>query len=262
MYDWLSLLWRVILLSLCSIITSIYLLNSNQIPIIWVFVFLFSLLHHDFRLFLSLGPGGTPSTICGYIKITVLRLFALSDPYSPPTILNKTTPSSILYLPQRSGPRPTIAGIAPQRQLDQFGCPLAHMRLRHALANIAHSNPYFLRIDVSCFERKGLALFAIHHSNLTCNGEICHVHHTDGSLHLSLHPLDTKVVLDRGWGQRHPLAKGGWLTRYVPREFVMIYAPRSQEELEIVGHIIEAALWCVSGRRSELTIPRCKAPSA
>ena len=58
---------------------------------------------------------------------------------------------------------------------------------------------------------------------------------------MNLHPDDAKVVLEKGWGQRHPLARGGWLGRYVPREFIMVYAPRDSTELDVVCRIIEAA---------------------
>lgn len=69
-----------------------------------------------------------------------------------------------------------------------------------------------------------------------------------------LHPDDAKVVLEKGWGERHPLAKGGWMKKYVPREFIMVYAPRNREELEAVCRIIEAAAFWVSGERFQMTV--------
>lgn len=49
---------------------------------------------------------------------------------------------------------------------------------------------------------------------LTCGGEVCHSHPSDGSLHLVLHPADVRAVLEKGWGERHPLAwddgEDGW----------------------------------------------------
>ena len=36
---------------------------------------------------------------------------------------------------------------------------------------------------------------------------------------MNLHPDDAMVVLEKGWGERHPLARGGWMKQYVPREF-------------------------------------------
>ena len=114
---------------------------------------------------------------------------------------------------------------------------------------VAEKHPEALRIGTSCFEKKGLALFAQHPINATCRGEICHVHHSDRSMHMNLHPDDAKVVLEKGWGERHPLARGGWMKAYVPREFVMVYAPRDRAELDVVCRIIEAAgFWVCAGR--------------
>jgi len=220
-------------------------------PIPWI-------IHNDYQNFLSLGPGGTPASFLGYLKITYLRLFALSDPYSPATFTEEIYPSTGYYqrvqfwLPHRRGPRPKIAGIAPQRQLDQPGCKMTYEMLRASLENLAVQYPESFRIGTSCFEKKGLALFARDPINATCRGEVCHVHHSDRSLHMNLHPDDAKVVLEKGWGERHPLARGGWMKAYVPREFVMVYAPRNRMELDAVCRIIEAAGFWVSGKQFEV----------
>lgn len=158
------------------------------------------------------------------------------------------------WLPERSGARPRIAGIAPQRQIDQPGCPKMYQKLRQALSNLALQRPDSFQTRISCFEKKGLALFALNPINETCRGEICHVHHSEHSLHLNLHPHDAKVVLQKGWGERHPLSKGGWMKQYVPREFVMIYAPRNETELDVVCRIIEAAGFWVAGEHFRLDV--------
>lgn len=55
----------------------------------------------------------------------------------------------------------------------------------------------------------------------TCDGEICHVHDSDHSMHMALHPNDIGEVLRKGWGQRHPLAPGRWpFSMPVPQCFV------------------------------------------
>ena len=109
-------------------------------PLPWI-------IHNDYENFISLGPGGTPSTFFGYLKITYLRLFALSDPYKPATFSEPIYPAVGYYqrarswLPERRGPRPTIAGIAPQRQLDQPGCAQIYQALRTALENVTRADP-------------------------------------------------------------------------------------------------------------------------
>ncbi|KAG4032349.1 hypothetical protein MFRU_007g02550 [Monilinia fructicola] len=241
-------------------------------PIPWI-------IYNDYHNFISLGPGGTPSTLLGYAKITYLRIFALSDPYSPPTVSEGTNPP-IGYIqrvhpqiPMRRGPRPKVAGIAPQRQISQYGSRAMYRLLRISLNNLAHRHHDKLKTDISCFEKKGLALFSTNPINATCRGEICHVHHSDNSFHMNLHPDDAKDVLEKGWGERHPMAGAStpraisnflsclpsslsaWLSpRVVPEQFVLIYAPRDIDELQVVCHIIEAAAFWASGEQFTLPI--------
>ena len=151
----------------------------------------------DYQKFLDLGPGGTPSTFAGYLRVSYLRLYALKNPFIPPTVTPSTLPqvSYLVRLPRRPGPRPTVAGIAPHRQTNQKGPPHLHAALRRALHNLAGAYPNVLRKGNSCFEKHGLALFlstcqdltptgATHtglaHLNPTCadTAEICHLHAT------------------------------------------------------------------------------------
>ena len=67
-------------------------------------------------------------------------------------------------------------------------------------------------------------------------------------MHLTLHPADSRAVLEAGWGERHPLSRGGAFERFVPENFVMVYAPRDEEEIEMVVRLILAARWFVSGK--------------
>ena len=149
----------------------------------------------DYHAFLALGPGGTPSTFLGYLRVTYLRLFTLRDPFQPPSLALPTCPQwgYLRTLPRRSGPRPLVAGIAPHRQLNQKCGLHLHHTLRAALHNLAAAFPTLVRKGSSCFEKNGLALFlsaCAHehppdtpystpsHLNPTCQdtGEICHLH--------------------------------------------------------------------------------------
>ncbi|KAL2129860.1 hypothetical protein VTI74DRAFT_7208 [Chaetomium olivicolor] len=203
------------------------------------------LIHNDYLNFLKLGPGGTPPTPSGYARLTWYRLFTLRDPFSPPPRNpSRQPPSGILSrLPYRPGPRPIVAGLAPQRQLNQHGSLHSHSRLRAALESLAARVPQKFVTATSCLEKHGFALFARHPLNVCGNGEVCHIHTSDRSLHLNLHPDDIKEVLEKGWGQRHPMAWQGWVKSPVPVTFVMIYAPRDESDLRIVCSIIEAAVW-------------------
>ncbi|EAU39009.1 conserved hypothetical protein [Aspergillus terreus NIH2624] len=216
----------------------------------------------DYHAFLALGPGGTPATPTGYLRICILRLFALRNPLTPPPLPRLS--AGCLHadtLPRRRGPRPTVAGIAPHRQTTQKGSRAMYQALTAAMHDLTRRHPDLLYSDTSCFEKHSTGIFSrrvaastprataagVHHR--TCNGEVCHSHPSDGSLHLTLHPADVALLLERGWGQRHPLAREDWwwgVVRTVPPGFVMVYAPRDAEELACVMEIVRAAVWWVS----------------
>ncbi len=207
-------------------------------------------IYNDYKVFISLGPGGTPATIAGYLRVSFLRIFALRDPCSPYPIPDFLRPATgfLHDIPQRAGPRPQVTGIAPHRQTTQKGTSHNFAALSGAISELAHRHPTRLRTGTSCFEKHGTGIFSVTPANNTCEGEICHAHPSDGSLHMTLHLADAQIVLERGWGERHPLARGGWLTRFVPTSFVMVYAPRDEHELNVVMDIIRASAWWVSGQ--------------
>ncbi|KAI4179197.1 MAG: hypothetical protein L6R41_007986 [Letrouitia leprolyta] len=229
--------------------------------------------HRDYYDFLALGPGGTPSTFAGYLRICYLRFFILKDPLKPPPSTSTESPANgfLLRLPKRPHPRPSVAGIAPHRQTNQKPPAQLYHRLRIALYSLVGGNPKLLRSGNSCFEKHGLALFLclcpqcpdaechaelLHagptHMNSTCSdtGEVCHLHPSDSSMHMTLHPLDAAMVISRGWGERHPLAGCPVLgigKRLLPEGFVMVYAPQDETQIGVVKDIVRAAGWWVGG---------------
>src|SRR5579862_5308127 len=64
----------------------VQLLNPILISALTLLAPLFYFVYQDYASFLNLGPGGTPSTFLGYLRITFLRLFALRNPYTPAPI--------------------------------------------------------------------------------------------------------------------------------------------------------------------------------
>ncbi|KAH6615173.1 hypothetical protein C7974DRAFT_60459 [Boeremia exigua] len=206
-------------------------------------------IYHDYKAFLSLGPGGTPSTPMGYLKVKSLGLFSLSDPLRPLPIPPHFRPQKGYFdaLPARPGERPLVQGIAPQRQQTQKSDEKMYAKLVERMRAYASDPANMLLERTSCFEKYSSGLFASVPITRTCGGEICHAHPSDGSLHLTLHPADAKIMMEKGWGERHPLAKGGWFRRFVPREFVLIYAPRTEKDLRVVMQIVAASTWWVSG---------------
>ncbi|KAF9889706.1 hypothetical protein FE257_007012 [Aspergillus nanangensis] len=227
------------------------------------------LILQDYHAFLALGPGGTPSTPRGYLQISLLRLFALRNPLIPPRLPAPTSPVpqtgllSTIPIPRRHGPRPTVAGIAPHRQTTQIPPGGMYTALTAAITSLCAKHPSTLYAGTSCFEKHSTGIFCrggcggggggSKSPRRTCNGEVVHGHPSDGSMHLTLHPADVRVVLEMGWGERHPLAREKWWLgkRSVPAGFVMVYAPRDGEELAVVMQVIRAAVWWVSGLELE-----------
>ena len=222
--------------SLCtaclSLALSIHCLGNRitQLLVLLCPVFLF--LRNGYLNFLRLGPGGTPYSIKGYLITIFWSIWSLRDPLSFEDCLSgpSTGHSGILgkyQLPYRAGQRPHVAGIAPQRQLNQHGSQFWNEALCAAIKEYAVQDPTKFSVDRSHIEKHGLALFAIHSLDTKYRGEVCHVHDADHSMHLSLHADDIKQVLERGWGQMHPLARNSSMVPMpVSPNFVMIYAPR------------------------------------
>ena len=51
-------------------------------------------------------------------------------------------------------------------------------------------------------------------------------------------------MIERGWGERHPISGVVGL----PKEYLMIYAPMDEDEVEVVVRIIKASIAYMTGR--------------
>lgn len=70
-------------------------------------------------------------------------------------------------------------------------------------------------------------------------------------MHVTLHLADAKVILDPGSDEKRPLARGGLFENFVPKGFVMVYAPTSEEDLEVLVRTAEAGAWFLGGKGAE-----------
>jgi len=68
------------------------------------------------------------------------------------------------------------------------------------------------------------------------------------SIHVEVHPEDAKIIIDKGWGERHPLANE-WapMGKFLAVGFMLVYAPRNLEEVEVVMRIMGAGMGWASG---------------
>ncbi|MFH8350379.1 luciferase family protein [Streptomyces sp. NPDC018045] len=151
---------------------------------------------------------------------------------------------SLTSLPPRAGDRPRTGSFLPHLQMSQISPPTLREALQRWMsATLDGTRPG--RSGISVPDSWALHLTAPPADTAVLmpprGTEFVHLH-ADGSLHLALHPDDQAAVLDAGWGERHPL--------YHPQRAnaLMVYAPRDEDELAPVQHIVTASYRYATGR--------------
>lgn len=204
----------------------------------------------DYRRWVALGEGGIPHGVGGWVRVTVLRLKYREDPVQTEH-LGRSEDSVLADLPPRRGARPTIAPYpVPHRQMGGSCRPEVLAALDAVFASeLAHGQPA-VRENTSRFERHHSALFAesLVVRGMSAHGEVGHIHRPQGSLHLHLRPVDAAAVIDKGWGELHPMAGKGF---DLPVGYTLLYAPRNTGEVDVVRRILRATLDWASGATDE-----------
>ncbi|KAH8800218.1 hypothetical protein F5884DRAFT_904913 [Xylogone sp. PMI_703] len=223
----------------------------------------------DYKAWYSLGLSGVPHNFPGYLIQVCLRLFAKErfslDYFDDSKVIaraGKHGDNTYLKregIPHRGSPRPTVPNYTvSQRQLDQN--PPEEMRevplstsspCVFDIYTFAHTSNQELLLHKGHYSLSTQELSQVQQPSSTrhlkmttrsqphkpassVKGEIVHIHDADGSLHVSLAPKDAKLVVELGWGERHPLVRG------FHAGYMMIYGPRDEEELAVVKKIIDA----------------------
>ena len=188
--------------------------------------------------------------------MTAIRVYVL---FAGPNLLDpsahSTSGPSYLHapLPPRAGGRPRIMPrVMPQRQVPEPITPEARDRLQALVRRLAAEHPALLEQKPSHTEGKSTdGLYAKPAEEVpTLNPEakedkllqreIAHAHPADNSLHVWLSGPDARKVIEAGWGQMFPL-------KFVNKGWTMVYAPRNDEELEVVERIVNAGVGWVTG---------------
>ncbi|KAF4473218.1 hypothetical protein FAGAP_13354 [Fusarium agapanthi] len=185
----------------------------------------FRIATEDYRGYLALGPGGLPHNLVGWIGQILLKPLK-KEPFHTSCYTEKAC--------EKAGPNGHVAFLS-ERDVPSQG-------YQSFLSSLASSSSSKLKIATSLAERRGPALFVAsekpsHPIAKRTGGEIGHMHGSDGSMHINLAPKDAKLVLEKGWGQRHPLSG---TVLYLGN--VMVYAPRDEDELEVVKNITRAGV--------------------
>ena len=150
-------------------------------------------------------------------------------------------PDRLAALPARTGPRPTTTPTNPHTQLDQQP---ADSSLTRRLAERLFALPGVQERESAISVPGARALWL--DDSLTggppeaflIGREFAHLHPgADHSLHAMLPPDLAEEAVLAGWAEQHPVARRG----LIPANAVMLYAPRDDEELDVVTGLVEAS---------------------
>lgn len=213
----------------------------------------------SYRGYLALGPGGMPYNVFGWALQGLLQLLAKWDTRDPspftrpknraPTEPHGSTTYFSTLLPQRAGDRPHVPGyVAPQRQTTQRPAEQAVTRARMTayLESLVARNQGVLVLRPSGLEGVGTPAVWLDTSPGAgplpawmrgLKGETAHVHH-ECSSHVTVSMADAEELVRKGWAERHRLSGVVML----PWSYVMVYAPRDEDEFEVWRAVVRAGL--------------------
>ena len=144
-------------------------------------------------------------------------------------------------LPQKKGKRPKTRGPMPHIQLDQLADPEIEQKLGEAIFShqsfIERPSGYSLPGARGIYLKNGdEAKVRIPIGSGTEIGHI-HPHPELGSMHLHLPEPLARELIEKGWGEFHPLVQQGAF----PPNIVMLYAPRDDNEISVIQWFVEAS---------------------
>ncbi len=146
----------------------------------------------------------------------------------------------MISLPQRRGERPQTHYGLPHEQLSQNPSPEIYARLKGQAFGFEFVERRPSIVSVPGAE----ALWLTDEGGHGCaeaflaGNEFAHVHPPyDGSMHMRLPEDQVRELLERGWGEHHPLVPAG---RMAPTS-VMVFGPRDDGELGVIMDLIEAS---------------------
>ena len=147
-------------------------------------------------------------------------------------------------LPKRNGPRPLTNKNMPHSQIGVRPVPEVNAELFRRCFSLPDVRNEPTRISVpgarALWLREDLPL--AHPEVIAVGREFAHIH-PDGSLHASLPPERAREAIEAGWAEPHPMAL------YMGNEgMVMLYTPRTLDELDVIFQLIADSYNFVTGR--------------
>ncbi|KAJ6494728.1 hypothetical protein C8R47DRAFT_1194666 [Mycena vitilis] len=210
----------------------------------------------NYRKFLALGHSGL-SRLGPLGWMVALTLTALGrETVSTAEYEKGVSDGRWLETPmERRGARPETGWhCVPHRQTDKLPSDEMAKRLDAVFEKHVAANPTLVQVVLSPHE-KTIPGMVVHSDipsphDVATKGlrEIAHIHRIDHSLHVILSPADSKTAIDLGWAERHPLS--GRPVVPLPNSYLLVYAPRDEEELDVVERILIASIGYMTGSRS------------
>ena len=150
--------------------------------------------------------------------------------------------STLQRIPNRPGPSPTATFEIPHQQLNQPAPIIVQEELITAVAALPNvllwESPDSLPGAIGWI--LGESLDTDEKGDLIAGSEFGHQHRNEvGSMHLSLPTAASQIVLEKGWAVLHPFSTVIHGSRAV--DYLLVYAPRDNEDLKIVWLIVQAS---------------------
>jgi Family of unknown function (DUF5519) len=214
----------------------------------------------DYRRWVALGVGGLPHTPAGWLAMSALRLLkrdGIKAAHLKRHIQSNDDHHYLGNVMKRAGQRPLVPAYSvPQRQLTQT-IALQHLaQLKSVFDAVVQAQADQVQYQPSFYEKHNEAITLCHpdcgHAyGLISHGEVAHIHPVDGSMHMILSPSDAAKVIEAGWGELHGLA--GFMDR-LPVSYTFVYAPRDEQEVEVVRQLLDAAVAHMTERRKQMPL--------
>ncbi len=200
----------------------------------------------DYAKWRSLGPGGLPANVGGWLKMSRFRLQATNELDATP--LHAVCGQEYGFqawtdVRKRTGPRPKVSPYPiPHRQLNQLSDIAERENLKKLFDDKVLEQAAQVEYATSHYEKRSSAITLKDATNRVgglSHGEIAHIHPTDSSMHMILSARDAIAAIEMGWAQRHGLAG---IAVGLPATYVMVYAPRHKDDLKVIEELLNAAI--------------------
>ncbi|MEM8508043.1 MAG: phospholipase [Bacteroidota bacterium] len=180
----------------------------------------------------------TKKSVIVLLIIAVFPLISFSTKFQILKANSMDTQATFKNLPIREGIRPRTTPSNPHQQLNQQPKDITYIE---ELMNWAFTFQDITRRSSAISVPGSIALWMNDsHACTNCNAfmvgtEFAHFHpHPDYSMHLGLTKKDAEMVIEKGWGEWHPMINRGIL----PPNMIMLYAPRNRNEMEVAKLIL------------------------